>query len=42
MILDGGAEILVMREFEAVLGRLMIEWWSSDPEALAAAFPAHA
>ena len=38
-ILDGGAEILFRRQFEAEFGRLMIEWWTNDPEALAAAFP---
>ena len=38
-ILDGGAELLFRREFEAEFGRLMIEWWTADSEALAAAFP---
>jgi hypothetical protein len=41
-LLDVGAELLFKREFEAEFGRLMIEWWASDPAALAEAFPAYA
>jgi hypothetical protein len=38
-ILDGAAELLFRREFEAEFGWLMIECWSADPDGLAAAFP---
>ena len=42
VVTDLGAELLFRREFEAEFARLMIEWWTADPDALAVAFPTDA
>ena len=36
-ILDGGAELLFRREFDAEFARRMLKWWTDAPDAFAAA-----